>query len=148
MNADKNALEVFVIVAQTRNFRLAAEQLGVTRPAISQSLRRLEDRLNITLMQRTTRSVQLTEAGQRLYAEVAPAINQLNRAVTDIAELAAEPRGQLRLAISSIAERMLGENYWRALLPLTRRLSWKSPSPMRSLILSGRAMTRACGWGR
>lgn len=108
MNADKNALEVFVIVAQTRNFRLAAEQLGVTRPAISQSLRRLEDRLNITLMQRTTRSVQLTEAGQRLYAEVAPAINQLNRAVTDIAELAAEPRGQLRLAISSIAERMLG----------------------------------------
>lgn len=108
MNADKNALEVFVIVAQTRNFRLAAEQLGVTRPAISQSLRRLEDRLNISLMQRTTRSVQLTEAGQRLYAEVAPAINQLNRAVTDIAELAAEPRGQLRLAISSIAERMLG----------------------------------------
>lgn len=148
MNADKNALEVFVIVAQTRNFRLAAEQLGVTRPAISQSLRRLEDRLNITLMQRTTRSVQLTEAGQRLYAEVAPAINQLNRAVTDIAELAAEPRGQLRLAISSIAERMLGENCWRALLPLTRRLSWKSPSPMRSLILSGRAMTRVCGWGR
>ncbi|MDE8557917.1 LysR family transcriptional regulator [Pantoea vagans] len=108
MNADKNALEVFVIVAQTRNFRLAAEQLGVTRPAISQSLRRLEERFNISLMQRTTRSVQLTEAGQRLYAEVAPAINQLNRAVTDIAELTAEPRGQLRLAISSIAERMLG----------------------------------------
>lgn len=95
-------------VAQTQNFRLAAEQLGVTRPAISQSLRRLEDRLNITLLQRTTRSVTLTEAGQRLYDDVAPAINQLNRAITDIAELAAEPRGQLRLAISSIAERMLG----------------------------------------
>lgn len=108
MTTDKNALEIFVRVAQTQNFRLAAEQLGVTRPAISQSLRRLEDRLNITLMQRTTRSVRLTEAGQRLYAEVAPAIDQLNRAVTDIAELAAEPRGQLRLAISSIAERMLG----------------------------------------
>ncbi|WP_312053930.1 LysR family transcriptional regulator [Pantoea brenneri] len=108
MNADKNALEVFVIVAQTRNFRLAAEQLGVTRSAISQTLRRLEDRLNLSLMQRTTRTIQLTEAGQRLYAEVAPAINQLNRAISDIAELAAEPRGQLRLAISSIAERMLG----------------------------------------
>jgi len=108
MMADKNALEVFVIVAQTRNFRLAAEQLGVTRPAISQTLRRLEDRLNLSLMQRTTRTIQLTEAGQRLYAEVAPAINQLNRAISDIAELAAEPRGQLRLAISSIAERMLG----------------------------------------
>lgn len=108
MMADKNALEVFVIVAQTRNFRLAAEQLGVTRPAISQTLRRLEDLLNLSLMQRTTRTIQLTEAGQRLYAEVAPAINQLNRAISDIAELAAEPRGQLRLAISSIAERMLG----------------------------------------
>ncbi|MFB6327222.1 LysR family transcriptional regulator [Pantoea deleyi] len=108
MMTDKNALEIFVIVAQTQNFRMAAEQLGVTRPAISQSLRRLEDRLNITLLQRTTRSVTLTEAGQRLYADVAPAISQLNRAVTDIAELAAEPRGQLRLAISSIAERMLG----------------------------------------
>ncbi|WP_313653571.1 LysR family transcriptional regulator [Pantoea sp.] len=108
MTTDKNALEIFVRVAQTRNFRLAAEQLGVTRPAISQSLRRLEDRLNITLLQRTTRSVTLTEAGQRLYDDVAPAINQLNRAITDIAELAAEPRGQLRLAISSIAERMLG----------------------------------------
>ena len=108
MMTDKNALEIFVIVARTQNFRLAAEQLGVSRPAISQSLRRLEDRLNITLLQRTTRSVQLTEAGQRLYAELAPAINQLNRAVADVAELAAEPRGQLRLAISSIAERMLG----------------------------------------
>jgi len=108
MNADKNALDVFVRVAQTRNFRQAAEQLGVTRPAISQALRRLEDRLNIRLIQRTTRTVQLTEAGQRLYAEVAPAIDQLNRAIADIAELATAPRGQLRLAISSIAERMLG----------------------------------------
>ena len=45
MTIDKNALEVFVMVAQTRNFRLAAERLGVTRPAISQTLRRLEDRL-------------------------------------------------------------------------------------------------------
>ncbi|HBP96415.1 MAG TPA: LysR family transcriptional regulator, partial [Pantoea agglomerans] len=78
MNADKNALEVFVIVAQTRNFRLAAEQLGVTRPAISQSLRRLEDTRNVTLMQRTTRSVQLTEAGQRRYAGAAPPTNPVH----------------------------------------------------------------------
>lgn len=107
MTVDKNALEVFVIVAQTRNFRLAAERLGVTRPAISQTLRRLEDRLNISLMQRTTRSINLTEAGQRLYAEVAPAIEQLNGAVSDIADQLAAPRGQLRLAVSSIAERII-----------------------------------------
>ena len=96
-----------MIVAQTRNFRLAAERLGVTRPAISQTLRRLEDRLNISLMQRTTRSINLTEAGQRLYAEVAPAIEQLNGAVSDIADQLAAPRGQLRLAVSSIAERII-----------------------------------------
>lgn len=107
MTVDKNALEVFVIVAQTRNFRLAAERLGVTRPAISQTLRRLEDRLNISLMQRTTRSINLTEAGKRLYAEVAPAIEQLNGAVSDITDQLAAPRGQLRLAVSSIAERVI-----------------------------------------
>jgi DNA-binding transcriptional LysR family regulator len=58
-------------------------------------------------MQRTTRSINLTEAGQRLYAEVAPAIEQLNGAVSDIADLLAAPRGQLRLAVSSIAERII-----------------------------------------
>ncbi|WP_243079309.1 LysR family transcriptional regulator [Pantoea sp. MQR6] len=108
MQLDKNALDVFVTVAETRNFRVAAERLGVTRPAISQALRRLEDRLNVSLMRRTTRSISLTEAGERLYADVAPAMLQLNRAVSDITELAGEPRGQLRLAISSIAERIIG----------------------------------------
>ncbi len=107
MQLDKNALDVFVTVAETRNFRLAAEKLGVTRPAVSQALRRLEERLNIALMRRTTRSISLTEAGERLYAEVAPAIAQLNRAVVDITELSGEPRGQLRLAVSSIAERIM-----------------------------------------
>ncbi|WP_230351491.1 LysR family transcriptional regulator [Lelliottia sp. WAP21] len=107
MTIDKNALEVFVMVAQTRNFRLAAERLGVTRPAVSQTLRRLEDRLNVTLMHRTTRSINLTEAGKKLYAGIAPAMEQLNGAVTDIADQRAAPRGQLRLAISSIAERII-----------------------------------------
>lgn len=107
MTIDKNALEIFVIVAQTRNFRIAAERLGVTRSAISQTLRRLEERLNISLMQRTTRSINLTEAGKQLYAEAAPAIEQLNCALADISDQVSEPRGQLRLAVSSIAERII-----------------------------------------
>lgn len=107
MQSDKNALEVFITLAETRNFRLAAEQLGVTRPAISQALRRLEDRLHISLIHRTTRSLSLTEAGERLYDEVAPAMAQLNRAVSEVTALAGEPRGQLRLAVSSIAERFI-----------------------------------------
>lgn len=104
---DKNALEVFVTVAQTRNFRIAAEQLGVTRPAVSQTLRRLEDRLGISLVQRTTRSIRLTEAGERFYAEVAPAIAELNQALGNITQLTGPPRGRLRLAVSSIAERFI-----------------------------------------
>lgn len=107
MMLDKNALEVFVTLAQTRNFRVAAETLGVTRPAVSQALRRLEDRLQISLIHRTTRSLSLTEAGERLYAEAAPAISQLNQAVVDVSALAGEPRGLLRLAVSSIAERFI-----------------------------------------
>lgn len=116
MTLDKNALDVFVTLAQTRNFRIAAEKLGVTRPAVSQSLRRLEDRLQISLIQRTTRSLSLTEAGERLYAEVAPAISQLNQAVEDITALAGEPRGVLRLAVSSIAERFINGKLLAAFL--------------------------------
>ncbi|WP_455818045.1 LysR substrate-binding domain-containing protein [Pseudomonas cerasi] len=104
---DKNTLDVFVAVAEAKNFRIAAERLGVTRPAISQALRRLEDRLGISLVRRTTRSISLTEAGQRFYASVAPAISELNHAVADITALSGPPRGQLRLAVSSIAERFI-----------------------------------------
>lgn len=107
MTVDKNALEVFVIVAQTRNFRITAERLGVTRSAVSQTLRRLEERMNVSLMVRTTRSINLTEAGKQLYAEVAPAMEQLNNALADVTDRIGEPRGQLRLAVSSIAERVI-----------------------------------------
>lgn len=107
MILDKNALQVFVTLAQTRNFRIAAERLGVTRPAVSQTLRRLEDRLGISLIQRTTRSLRLTEAGERFYAEVAPAIGELNQAIDNITGMANPPRGRLRLAVSSIAERFI-----------------------------------------
>ncbi len=107
MMLDKNALEVFVTIAETRNFRVAAERLGVTRPAISQGLRRLEDRLGVSLVQRTTRSISLTEAGEQLYQRVAPAIGELQLACDDIVEQSGIPRGRLRLAVSSIAERFI-----------------------------------------
>lgn len=74
MVPDLNALAVFALVAEERNFRAAADRLGVTRSAVSQSVRRLEEGLGIALVRRTTRSVSLTEAGERLYSQVAPAI--------------------------------------------------------------------------
>jgi DNA-binding transcriptional LysR family regulator len=107
MGPDLNALAVFALVAEERSFRAAADRLGVTRSAVSQTIRRLEEALGIGLVQRTTRSVSLTEAGERLHAAVAPAIADMRAAIESTGNLRGRPRGQLRLAVSSIAERFL-----------------------------------------
>ncbi len=60
---DMNLLPLFLAVAEEDNFRAAADRLGVTRSAVSQGMRRLEDAFGTTLVTRTTRSVRLTEAG-------------------------------------------------------------------------------------
>jgi len=107
MTIDLNTIELFVAVAEARSFRVAADRLGVTRSAVSQGMRRLENRLGIALVNRTTRSVSLTEAGERFYADVAPAITDLTAAVAAAGERAGPPSGLLRLAVSSIAERFI-----------------------------------------
>ena len=107
MEPDLNALAVFALVAEERSFRAAGDRIGVTRSAVSQTIRRLEETLGIALVQRTTRSVSLTEAGERLCAEIAPAIAEVRAALETTGNLRGPPRGQLRLAVSSIAERFL-----------------------------------------
>src|SRR5918994_7677142 len=107
MEPDLNALAVFTLVAEERSFRAAADRLGVTRSAVSQTVRRLEESLGVALVRRTTRSVSLTEAGERLHAEAAPAISDMRTAIEATGNLGERPRGQLRLAVSSIAERFL-----------------------------------------
>lgn len=107
MEMDLNALAVFALVAEERSFRGAADRIGVTRSAVSQSIRKLEERLGIALVQRTTRSVSLTEAGERLLADLEPALSEVRAAVEATRDLRAGPRGRLRLAVSSIAERFL-----------------------------------------
>lgn len=107
MLPDLNALAVFALVAEERSFRAAANRLGVTRSAVSQTIKRLEETLGIALVRRTTRSVSLTEAGEHLHEQVAPAIAEMRAATEATGSLAGRPRGQLRLAVSSIAERFL-----------------------------------------
>lgn len=104
MSTELTALAVFRAVAETRSFRAAADRLGVTRSAVSQTIRKLEGRMGIALVHRTTRSVSLTEAGMRLYASIAPALLEIEVAVAAAADLQERPRGHLRLAVSSIAE--------------------------------------------
>jgi DNA-binding transcriptional LysR family regulator len=107
MANDLDGMAVFVAVAEARGFRTAGERLGVSGSAVSQALRRLEERLGVALVQRTTRSVRLTEAGERLYASARPALDELRAAVAAVGELGAEPRGTVRLHVSTAADEFI-----------------------------------------
>jgi DNA-binding transcriptional LysR family regulator len=107
MADDFEGMSVFLAVAEALNFRVAGERLGVTRSAVSQALQRLEDRIGVALIQRTTRSVRLTEAGELLYDLVKPPARDLSDAVQAVRDMQRRPTGLLRLAVSSIAERFI-----------------------------------------
>jgi DNA-binding transcriptional LysR family regulator len=107
MADDLNALSVFAAVVAAKGFRAAGRELGVSGTAVSQTIRQLEERLGVSLLERTTRSVRLTEAGERLYATVGPALDEVRAAEEEVKGLGEEPAGTLRLHISSGAENIL-----------------------------------------
>lgn len=106
MKIDLNLLPLFLAVAEEHNFRAAADRLGVSRSAVSQGVRRLEDTFGATLVMRTTRSVRLTEAGERLHDALSGPLSEIGTALEGVAAENA-PRGLLRIAASSIAEQFL-----------------------------------------
>jgi DNA-binding transcriptional LysR family regulator len=110
MASELDGMATFVAVAETKGFRAAGERLGVSHSAVSQTLRRLEERLGVPLVRRTTRSVHLTEAGEKLYASVRPALDEVRAAVAAVGELGDQPRGTLRVHTSSAAQTMIGES--------------------------------------
>jgi DNA-binding transcriptional LysR family regulator len=89
----------FLSVAQHRNFRKAAAELAVTPSAISQAVRALEARVGAALFIRTTRSVGLTEAGERSRSRAKPAFEELVAASEAARELGIRPAGLLRLSV-------------------------------------------------
>lgn len=93
-------LNAFVAVAERSNFARAAAHLGVVPSTISQTIRTLEERLGVRLFNRTTRSVSLTDAGERLLTRIRPAIMELGAAVEDLNEFRNIPTGTLRLSVS------------------------------------------------
>ncbi len=93
----------FATVARTRSFTAAAAQLGVSPQAVSQAVRALESRLQLRLLNRTTRSVSLNEAGERFMARVGPALGELLDAADAIGELRDTPSGLLRINLSRVA---------------------------------------------
>jgi DNA-binding transcriptional LysR family regulator len=90
-------LDAFVAVARTRNFRRAALEQHVSVSSLSQRLRDLEERLGVRLMNRTTRSVALTEAGELLLARVGPALSDVGAALDQVRGLRGVPSGRLRI---------------------------------------------------
>jgi len=94
-----DGVEAFLSVAQHRSFRRAAAELGVTPSAISQAIRALEARVGAALFIRTTRSVGLTEAGERFLSRAKPAFEELVAASEVARELGQRPAGLLRLSV-------------------------------------------------
>jgi DNA-binding transcriptional LysR family regulator len=101
--ADLGDLNAFVAIADARSFRAAAPRLGVTPSALSHSMRQLEERLGMRLLHRTTRSVSVTDAGQRLLERLRPAIDQIAGALEDLNQERERPVGRLRIYASHLA---------------------------------------------
>lgn len=96
-NVSPSDLESFLAIARHRSFRRAAAEMGCTPSALSHALRALEERLDVRLVNRTTRSVALTEAGERLFDRVAPAFRDIGDALDDLNNFRGTPVGTLRI---------------------------------------------------
>jgi DNA-binding transcriptional LysR family regulator len=100
-------LKAFMAIHDTRSFRIAALRIGVTASALSRTLRRLETRLGVRLVNRTTRSVSPTEAGELLYAKLVPAVSSLEEAVSDAVSMQTEATGTVRLNLPKAAAELI-----------------------------------------
>ncbi|MEA2936390.1 MAG: hypothetical protein QOD74_3036 [Variibacter sp.] len=112
---DINDLLAFLAVAKDRSFTKAAAQLGVSQSALSHTIRGLEERLGIRLLTRTTRSVSLTEAGERLIQSVGAHFDQIDAGLTALSELREKPAGTIRITAGEHAARTV---LWPAISPL------------------------------
>jgi DNA-binding transcriptional LysR family regulator len=105
-------LNAFLAVAEEQSFTRAAARLGTSQSALSHTVRRLETRLGVRLLTRTTRSVAPTEAGERLIATLRPALDMIGTELAMISELSDKPSGTVRITTSDHAARTI---LWPAL---------------------------------
>ncbi|HEX5507061.1 MAG TPA: LysR family transcriptional regulator [Pseudolabrys sp.] len=102
-------MSAFAAVAEHRSFAKAANKLGVARSTLSQNLRSLEDRLGVRLLNRTTRSVSLTQAGERLLTRLRPVLAELAAATGDLDGFRKRPSGLLRVVVQPpVASLLMG----------------------------------------
>jgi len=111
---DLTALATFLVVAEERSFTRAAKRQSVSPSAVSHAMRALEEDVGVRLLARTTRSVSLTEAGERLVARLKPALTEVGETLDEISGQSNKPAGRVRLllprlAVSSVLAPKLGK---------------------------------------
>ncbi|MCO8311794.1 LysR family transcriptional regulator [Pseudomonas mandelii] len=118
IHPDLSELDAFAAVARHRSFRKAADERGVSASALSHAMRALEARLGIRLLNRTTRSVTPTEAGQQLLATLVPTLNQVADVLAQLTSMQEVPAGKLRLNVARPAARIV---FAKVLAPFVAR---------------------------
>ena len=107
MELDLGELNAFLAVARAKGFREAARASGGSASGLSEAVRRLETQLGVRLLNRTTRSVVPTEAGQRLLERLGPALNEVQAAIDVVNAFRSRPAGTLRLNVPVSAARLV-----------------------------------------
>ncbi len=115
---DLNDMLWFLVVAEERSFTKAAAKLGTSQSTISHTIKKLEARMGLRLLTRTTRSVSPTEAGERLIRSLAPRIEELESEIDQLMEIRDKPSGTVRITLSDHA---LASVVWPKLRPLLSR---------------------------
>lgn len=108
-------LNAFMVVAEEQSFTRAAAKLGTSQSTLSHTIRRLETRLNVRLLTRTTRRVAPTEAGERLLTTLVPALDTISSEIASLSELSERPSGTVRITTSEHAAKTL---LWPALVKI------------------------------
>src|SRR5882672_8817561 len=93
----------FVAVVEHKSFANAAKQLGLSPPRVSEMVRNLEERLGVRLVERTTRAVSPTEAGERLIVQLRPILEEYQAALESMNDFRDKPAGTLRLSVAPAA---------------------------------------------
>lgn len=117
---DLGDLVVFLAVAEERSFTKAAAKLGTSQSALSHIVRRLEERLDVKLLNRTTRSVTPTDAGEKLARSIAPAFEDIEAGLIRLNELQGRPAGTVRINASKVVAKSI-------LMPVAARLMSEYP---------------------
>jgi DNA-binding transcriptional LysR family regulator len=121
-------LEAFLAVAQEASFTRAAARLGISQSALSQVIRGLEESLGLPLFARTTRSVAVTPAGERLLLLIGPAVGQIQAGLEQVTELRDKPSGTIRITADEYAVQSVLQPVLSRFLPQYRTSMSGSPS--------------------